>query len=154
MNISVLSSGWLLIHGRRIPLGTIGPCRIGDRRPDIGHRDLAEPTCSGESRAARPRNVAARRPLQGFHRRGFESIGAQRIDAQGEQEVARVDGGKLDPNEDLVGAGSVGLGNVDILKTVDRVAKSCELNSTLLISPFNLDVRARLASRLLRCAHR
>src|ERR1700745_1231057 len=38
----------------------------------------------------------------------------------------------------LVGAGSVGLGNVDILKTVDRVAKSCEL----LISPFNLVVRA------------
>src|SRR4030081_679976 len=39
-------------------------------------------------------------------------------------------GGKLDADEDLVGAGSVGLGNVDILKTVDGVAKSCELNST------------------------
>src|SRR5438105_3053942 len=51
-------------------------------------------------------------------------------DASCEQEVVRVDGGKLDADEDLVGAGSVGLGNIDILKTVDRVAKSCELNST------------------------
>ena len=33
-------------------------------------------------------------------------------------------------NEDLVGAGSVRLGNVDILKTVDRITKRCELNST------------------------
>jgi hypothetical protein len=41
----------------------------------------------------------------------------------------RVDGGKLDADKDLVGAGSVGLGNVNVLKTVDRVAKSCELNS-------------------------
>jgi hypothetical protein len=39
-------------------------------------------------------------------------------------------GAKLDADEDLVGAGSVGLGNVDIPKTVDRVAKSCELDST------------------------
>jgi hypothetical protein len=41
--------------------------------------------------------------------------------------------GRLSPrpdgaDEDLVWAGSVGLGNVDALKTVDRVAKSCELN--------------------------
>lgn len=43
---------------------------------------------------------------------------------------SRVDGGKLDADEDLVGAGSVGLGNVDILKTLDRVAKKCELKST------------------------
>jgi hypothetical protein len=50
--------------------------------------------------------------------------------ALGDHEVVRVDGGKLDADEDLVGAGSVGLGNVDILKTVDGVAKSCELNST------------------------
>src|SRR6202035_1741616 len=47
--------------------------------------------------------------------------GAQCIDALCEQEVARLDGGKLDPDEDLVRVGSVGLGNVDILKTVDRV---------------------------------
>jgi hypothetical protein len=47
-----------------------------------------------------------------------------------EQEVARVDGGKLDADEDLVGAGSVGLRNIDILETVDRIAISCELNST------------------------
>jgi hypothetical protein len=39
-------------------------------------------------------------------------------------------GGELDADEDLVGAGSVRLGNVDILKTVDRVAKSCKPNST------------------------
>jgi len=56
--------------------------------------------------------------------------GAVCIDALCDHEVVRVDGGKLDADEDLVGAGSVGLGNVDILKTVDRVAKSCELNST------------------------
>ncbi len=54
--------------------------------------------------------------------------GAVCIDALCDHEVVRVDGGKLDADEDLVGAGSVGLGNVDILKTVDRVAKSCELN--------------------------
>jgi hypothetical protein len=53
-----------------------------------------------------------------------------RIDALREQEVVRVDRGKLDADEDLIGARGVGLGNVDILKTVDRVAKSCELNST------------------------
>src|SRR5258708_14988640 len=56
--------------------------------------------------------------------------GAECIDALCDHEVVRVDGGKLDADEDMVGAGSVGLGNVDILKTVDRVAKSCELNST------------------------
>jgi len=39
-------------------------------------------------------------------------------------------GGILDAEEGLVRAGSVGLGNVDIFKTVDRVAKRCELNST------------------------
>ena len=36
----------------------------------------------------------------------------------------------MEENSDLVRAGSAGLGNVDMLKTVDRVAKSCELNST------------------------
>jgi hypothetical protein len=47
-----------------------------------------------------------------------------------DHEVARIDGGKLYADEDLVGAGSIWFGNVDVLKTVDRVAKSCELNST------------------------
>jgi hypothetical protein len=55
--------------------------------------------------------------------------GAECVDALCDHEVVRVDGGKLDADEDLVGTGSIGLGNVDILKTIDRVAKSCELNS-------------------------
>jgi len=46
-----------------------------------------------------------------------------------DQEVVRVDGEKLDADEDLVGAGGVRLGDVDTLKTVDRITKSCELNS-------------------------
>jgi hypothetical protein len=56
--------------------------------------------------------------------------GAECIDALCDHEVVRVDGGKLDADENLVGAGSIGLGNVDMHKTVHRVAKSCELNST------------------------
>src|SRR5580704_8220940 len=55
--------------------------------------------------------------------------GAECVDALCDHEVVRVDGGILDADQDLVWAGSVGLGNVDALKTVDRVAKSCELNS-------------------------
>ena len=55
--------------------------------------------------------------------------GVQCIDAPCEQEVARVEGGKLDADEDLVWAGSVGGRNVDVLKTLERVAISCELNS-------------------------
>jgi hypothetical protein len=46
-----------------------------------------------------------------------------------EQEVARTERRKLDTDEDLVGARSVGLGNLDIPKTLDRVAISRELNS-------------------------
>ena len=46
-------------------------CWIGDWRPDIGRHDSAGPTCPGEGRATCPRNVAARRPLKGFHRRGI-----------------------------------------------------------------------------------
>jgi hypothetical protein len=49
--------------------------------------------------------------------------GAECVDALREHEVVRVDGGKFDADENLVGAWSVGLGNVDILKTVDRVTK-------------------------------
>jgi hypothetical protein len=55
---------------------------------------------------------------------------AEGVDALCDHEVVWVDGGELDADEDLVGAGSVRLGNVDILKTVDRVAKSCKPNST------------------------
>jgi hypothetical protein len=54
--------------------GTIVACRIRGRRPDIGHHDLAGPTCSGKGSASRPRNVPATRPLQGFHRRSIESV--------------------------------------------------------------------------------
>jgi hypothetical protein len=32
------------MHGYRIHLGTVGACRIGGRRPDIGRHDLAGPT--------------------------------------------------------------------------------------------------------------
>jgi hypothetical protein len=52
-------------------------------------------------------------------------------------EVVRIDGGILDADEDLVCAGSVGLRNVDAFKTVDGVAKSCELNSTHWVLPLN-----------------
>ncbi len=55
-------------------LDTIGACRIGCRRPDLGRRDLAEPTCASEGKPARPRNGAARRSLPGVHCRGIESI--------------------------------------------------------------------------------
>jgi hypothetical protein len=55
--------------------------------------------------------------------------GAQCIEAICEQQVARVDRGKFDADEDLVRAGSFGLANVDILKSLGRVAVSCELNS-------------------------
>ena len=63
--------------------------------------------------------------------------GAECVDALCDHEVVRVDGGILDADEDLVWARGVGLGNVDALKTVDRVAKSCELNSTHWFLPLN-----------------
>ena len=63
--------------------------------------------------------------------------GTERIDALGDHEVVRVDWGKFDADQDVVRAGSVGLGNVDVLETLDSVAKSCELNSTHIIRPFN-----------------
>jgi hypothetical protein len=44
------------MHGYRIHLGTLGACRIGGRRPDIGHHDLAGPTRSDEGRAVRPQS--------------------------------------------------------------------------------------------------
>jgi hypothetical protein len=50
-------------------------------------------------------------------------------DAPCKQEVALVERRKLDPDENLVRARSLGRGNVDILKTLDRVAISRELNS-------------------------
>ena len=62
------------VYGCRIPHGIIGNCRIGGRRSNCGRHNLAESTCPGKGRASRPRNVAARRPLQGFHRRGIESV--------------------------------------------------------------------------------
>jgi hypothetical protein len=68
----------------------------------------------------------------------------QCIDALYEHEIARVDWAKLDANEDLVRAGSVGRGNVDILKTLDRVAISRELNSAHIDISF---VRAALTTR-------
>ena len=37
------------MDGYRIHLGTLGACRIGGRRPDIGHHDLAGPTRPGEA---------------------------------------------------------------------------------------------------------
>src|SRR5882757_11289704 len=54
-------------YGYRIPFDTIGACRIGCRRPDVGRRDLAEPTCASKGKPARPRDGAPRRPLQGVH---------------------------------------------------------------------------------------
>src|SRR5271157_1991184 len=60
--------------------------------------------------------------------------GAECVDALCDHEVVRVDGVILDADEDLVWAGSVGLGNVDALKTVDRVAKSCESSRRLVIA--------------------
>jgi hypothetical protein len=56
--------------------------------------------------------------------------GADSIDAPCEQEVARVDRRKLNPDKDLIRAGSLGLGNVDVLKTFDGFSISRELNST------------------------
>src|ERR1700687_4144602 len=61
-----------------------------------------------------------------------------------EHEVARVDWRNLDADEDLVRAGSVGRGNVDILKTLDRVAISRELNSAHIDISF---VRAAFSAR-------
>jgi hypothetical protein len=61
---------------------------------------------------------------------------AECIDALCDHQVVRVDGGKLDADQDLVRAGSVRLGNPDIFKTVDRVAKRRELNSTHIDASF------------------
>src|SRR6202023_2889223 len=71
---------------------------------------------------------------------------AECVDALRDHEVVRVDGGKFDADENLVGAWSVGLANVDILKTVDRVAKRCELNSTHMGASFLIKVGARSGS--------
>ena len=60
------------IYGYRIHLRTSGARRFGGRRYDIGPHYLVEPTCPGESRAVRPRNVAARQPVRGFYRWGIE----------------------------------------------------------------------------------
>src|SRR5712672_2114701 len=62
-------------YGYCIPFDTIGACRIGCRRPDIGRRDLAKPTCPSEGKPARPRDGAARRSLQVVHCRGIEAYG-------------------------------------------------------------------------------
>jgi hypothetical protein len=56
------------------PRAASGARRFGGRRPDIGPHDLVEPTCPGEGRAVRPRNVAARPPVQGVYRCCIESI--------------------------------------------------------------------------------
>jgi hypothetical protein len=56
--------------------------------------------------------------------------GVQCIDAPCEQEVARVDWGELDPDEDLVRTGSLGRRDVDIVKALERVSIGYELNST------------------------
>src|SRR5262249_48832032 len=59
---------------------------------------------------------------------GWKS-GAHSVDAPCEQEVALVERGKLNPDQNLVRARSLGLWNVDILKTLEGVAIGCELNS-------------------------
>jgi hypothetical protein len=56
------------------------------------------------------------------------SEGRTAVDALRDQEVVCVDGGKFDADENLVEAGSIGFGNVDILQAVDRVAKCCKPN--------------------------
>src|SRR4029077_21071520 len=54
---------------------------------------------------------------------------AHSVNAPRDQEVALVERRELDLDEDLVRSGSRGRREVDILKTLDRVAIGCELNS-------------------------
>src|SRR5271170_7975216 len=61
-------------NGCRVRLSTIGACRVSGRWPDIRLYDLAEPTRPGQGWLARPRSVAPRGPIHGFHCRGIESI--------------------------------------------------------------------------------
>jgi hypothetical protein len=79
-------------------------------------------TCSTPAPTARTRADAFTAD-HGWKRR------ADSIDAPCEQEVARVDRRKLNPDKDLIGARSRRLRNVDVLKTLDRIAISCKLNS-------------------------
>src|ERR1700730_3182785 len=84
--------------------------RTGKRRQDaVADLDVLHPLPHGE-------NAAACLIADDGWKRGAECIGSLC-----EHEVARVYGGKLDADEDLGAARRVGLGNVDILKTFDRV---------------------------------
>src|SRR5208337_1211529 len=69
-------------HGCRISLSTIGARRLSGRRPDDRPHDLAEPTRTGEGWSARPQSVAPRGAIQGFHRRGVESLWRGAYDRQ------------------------------------------------------------------------
>ena len=101
------------------------PSEAGKRRQDpVADLDALHPRPYGENAA------------DAFIADDGWKRGAVCIDALCDHEVVRVDGGKLDADEDLVEAGGVWLGNVDILKTVDGVAKGCELNSTHIDTSF------------------
>jgi hypothetical protein len=58
-------------RGCRIPLGTIGACRLSRWWPDIRRRDLAERAYSGQGRDSSP---MISRHEQSFHHGGIESI--------------------------------------------------------------------------------
>jgi hypothetical protein len=103
------------------------PSEAARRRQDpVADLDALHPRPYGEN------------PADAFIPDDGRKRGAECIDALCDHEVVRVDRGKLDADHDLVQEGSVGLGNLDILETVDRVAKSCELNSAHIHPSFYL----------------
>src|SRR6266851_1485293 len=101
------------------------PSEAGQRRQDpVADLDALHPRPYGEN------------PADAFITDDGGKRRAECVDALCDHEVVRVDGGKLDADQDLVRAGSVGLGNVDVLETLDRVAKSGELNSAHIAASF------------------
>ena len=120
---------------------SLPPGKAGKRREDaVADLDVLHPRPHGENAAD---------TFTADH--GWKR-GAQCIDAPCEQEVARVDRRKLDADEHLIRAGSFGLRNVDILKTLYRVAISRELNSARIdVSVFILGIASALGSSTRVC---
>jgi hypothetical protein len=104
-------------------------------RPSEAARRRQDPVADLDALHPRPYRE---NPAYAFIAYDRRKRGTDRIDALCDHQVVRVDRGKFDADEDLVRAGSVGLRNVDILQAFDRVAKSCELNSTHIDTSFSI----------------
>jgi hypothetical protein len=60
--------------GRGLPIGDLGPRRLGDRGPHYWFHDLAQPALSGPGGYDRARPRAPRRPNPRLHHSGVQDV--------------------------------------------------------------------------------